>query len=298
MATLDGDVLHMGPVGDQWQYQRLEKTYDLTRPGQGNESSERTRPLTIRTTGGPQDTQVAIDPRRTALVIVDMQNFFLHPRCRDHPTGLAAVAPTLSVIDGCRRAGIQVVWLNWGLTETDLATMPAAIVTGFARSMILGGPANQAPVPRGLGVNLGGSSGRMLTKGAWNSEVYGGGVPEGVPSLAAAVRPDLGDVQCDKTRMSGMWSPQEPLRQYLETTEVGRNIQTLLFTGVNTDQCVLGTLADAYNNGWDCVAIEDCCATTTPGGQSTTLANVANCYGFVVDSTTFTEAVASFCSKA
>ena len=271
MATVHGDVLHMG----EWQYQRPQKTYDLTRPGQGNASPEPARPLTIRTTGGPRDTQVAIDPRRAALVVVDMQNFFLHPRCRDHPTGLAAVAPTLRVIEACRRAGIQVVWLNWGLTAADLATMPAAVITGFARGMIRGSPADKAPVPSGLGVDLGGGRGCMLTKGAWNAEVYGGGVPAGVPSLAAAVRPDLGDVQCDKTRMSGMWSPREPLRQYLETTEAGRGMRMLLFAGVNTDQCVLGTLADAYNNGWDCVALEDCCATTTPGGQSTTMGNVA-----------------------
>lgn len=29
--------------------------------------------------------------------------------------------------------------------------------------------------------------------------------------------------------------------------------KTLLFTGMNTDQCVLGTLVDAYSGGWDCV---------------------------------------------
>ncbi len=92
--------LSFGPPGEQWHYSRSTKTYDLKRgSGPG---------LTIRTTQGPDDTHVAISPALSALVIVDMQNFFLHPSFRDHPTGLAAVEPTLRVIDKCRRAGIQV----------------------------------------------------------------------------------------------------------------------------------------------------------------------------------------------
>lgn len=31
-------------------------------------------------------------------------------------------------------------------------------------------------------------------------------------------------------------------------------------------QCVLGTLADAYFRGYDCIALQDCIATTSPPG--------------------------------
>src|SRR3954464_3678894 len=89
-----------GPEGDQWHYSRPSKTYDLTR---GAALSH-----TFRTTYGPEGTSISIAPELSALVIVDMQNFFLHPSCREHPTGLAAVEPTLKMIHKCRALGIQV----------------------------------------------------------------------------------------------------------------------------------------------------------------------------------------------
>lgn len=35
-------------------------------------------------------------------------------------------------IPACRKAGIQIIWLNWGLTEEDINEMPPNIVNGFA----------------------------------------------------------------------------------------------------------------------------------------------------------------------
>ena len=88
-----------GPDGNQWKYSRSSKTYDLTR-GSGS-------PHTVKTTYGPEDTYVSIAPGLSALVIVDMQNYFLVPSIRHHPTGLAAVEPTLRMIEKCRALGIQ-----------------------------------------------------------------------------------------------------------------------------------------------------------------------------------------------
>lgn len=136
--------------------------------------------------------------------------------------------------------------------------MPAGVIRGFARSAIAAGTDN--PPRMGLGADLGDGQGRCLMAGEWNSAIYG--------PLAAAVRPE--DVHCAKNRMSGLWGPSQPLWRHLE--KEGR--RTLLFTGVNTDQCVLGTLSDAYNAGWDCVMVEDCCATTTPGAREVCLWNI------------------------
>jgi mannose-6-phosphate isomerase-like protein (cupin superfamily) len=56
----------------------------------------------------------------------------------------------------------------------------------------------------------------------------------------------------------------------------------VLFCGVNVDQCVYATLTDAAALGYDCVLLEDCCATTSPPGcAESTLYNVAQCFGFV-----------------
>lgn len=246
--------LTFGPKGSQWIYDPDSKTYDLTR---GLPSPS---PLRISLTQGPPDNSVLISPASAALVVIDMQNFFLHPSCRSHPAGLAAVDPLLRTIERCRTAGVQVVWLNWGLTDADLAEMPAGVLRGFARAAIAG---DVPPAAAGLGADLGGGKGRCLVAGEWNSALYG--------PLLGAVRD--GDVQCAKNRMSGLWSESQPLWRYLEGE--GKDRKTLLFAGVNTDQCVLGTLTNAYNAGWDCVMVEDCCATTTAGAREVCLSNIA-----------------------
>lgn len=63
--------------------------------------------MTIPTTQGVS-ASITIDPEATALVIVDMQNYFLDPQCNEHVTGLKAVEPTIKAIEKCREAGIQV----------------------------------------------------------------------------------------------------------------------------------------------------------------------------------------------
>ncbi len=112
--------------------------------------------------------------------------------------------------------------------------------------------ADNPPSAAGLGVDMGDGKGRTLVAGEWNSAIYW-------PLLAEAQA--AGDSACSKNRMSGLWSASQPLWRHLEAASK----KTLLFAGVNTDQCVLGTLADAYNAGWDCLLVDDCCATTTPG---------------------------------
>ncbi|KAI1459901.1 Isochorismatase hydrolase [Annulohypoxylon moriforme] len=256
-------TLTLGPKGNEWKYSRDTKTYDLTRgvssPG-----------FTIRTTQGPPDASITLAPALSALVVVDMQNFFLHPRCNDHPSGLAAADHTLEVIRKCREVDVKIIWLNWGLNDGDLSAMPAATERSFARSLITP-PKDDKYARHGFGSDMGDGRGRLLMEGSWNAKLY--------DPLQDASRADL-DVFCSKNRISGFWHGETPLAKEL----AAGGYRTLLFAGVNTDQCVLGTLADAYYRGWDCIMVEDCCATTTPGGQDVTVYNTSSGYGFVVDS--------------
>lgn len=98
--------------------------------------------------------------------------------------------------------------------------------------------------------------------GSWNARIY--------DTLQDVSQVDS-DIFCNKNRISGFWNGETPLAKAL----TAGGFRTLLFTGVNTDQCVLGTLADAYYRGWDCIMVEDCCATTTPGGQDVTIYNTS-----------------------
>lgn len=74
-----------------------------------------------------------IEPSRSALVIIDMQEFFLNPELSPKATGgRTAVQPTLNMIDGFRKAGMKVLWVNWGLDMRDLMTMPPALLSQFS----------------------------------------------------------------------------------------------------------------------------------------------------------------------
>jgi nicotinamidase-related amidase len=67
---------------------------------------------------------------------------------------------------------------------------------------------------------------------------------------------------------------------------------TILFAGVNTDQCVLHSLTDANFLGYGCLLVEDCCATTSPTYcVEATVFNVKKCFGLVTDSSKLIDAI-------
>lgn len=100
-----------GQSTGRWSYRPRSRTYDLS---VGHDGQAPGKSMVLKTTKGAEETSVIIDPGSTAFVVVDMQNFFLDPSCRDHQTGLAAVKPILEVADMCRKTGIRV-----GIGEPD-----------------------------------------------------------------------------------------------------------------------------------------------------------------------------------
>ncbi|KAI3324089.1 isochorismatase [Xylariaceae sp. AK1471] len=258
-----------GPPGNEWKYKPDAKLYDLTR-----DTSLTT--MSFATSRGTPEVSVAIAPECTALVVIDMQNYFLHPSCNHHPTGIAAADRVLEVVKKCREAQIKVIWLSWGLAEDDLTTMPAASVHSFADGFV-SPPLDSTQPHCSFGCGLGNNKGRMLMNGSWNAQLY--------DPLHQAVEHD-NDLIIAKNRVSGFWNGKTAFAKALEEW----HIRTLLFTGVNTNQCVLGTLLDAYYRGYDCLLIEDCCATKTPGGQDVPILDISRGYGFVTDSSAFRQA--------
>jgi len=78
--------------------------------------------------------RVTIDPEKTALIVVDMQNFFLHPALGRPKDGKGLVACQQLVkhaIPACRKAGIQIIYVNWGLTQDEIDVMPPATLRAF-----------------------------------------------------------------------------------------------------------------------------------------------------------------------
>ena len=217
-------------------------------------------PMPLRLKAEPQN--VVLDLKRTAIVIIDMQNDFCAPGgwvdCigGDYRHDRAPIGPLQKLLPALRMASVPVVWVNWG-NRPDLANMPPNQIHLYK--------------PKGTGIGLGdplpGSGAPVLQKDSWAAAV--------VDELA----PLPGDIMVDKYRISGFWDT--PLDSILRNL----GIKSILFAGVNTDQCVLHSLTDANFLGYGCVMLEDCCATSSPAFcTEATVWNVKKCFGFVSDS--------------
>ncbi|EXJ83262.1 hypothetical protein A1O1_06881 [Capronia coronata CBS 617.96] len=275
----DGFEKATSTLGNYYNYWRKlpNGTFDLTRSDRSPVTSPKLLPMM-----GSRPS-IIIEPNRTALVIIDMQNFFLHPDLSPSAkTGRAAVPPTVNMINGFRKHGMKVLWVNWGLTEYDLLTIPPAFKSQFSSGSDL---ANDT-----FGSDMGtlqenGSSiavGRLLMRGSWNAEPYGilGTMKD--EGLEAGT-----DLWFNKNRLSGLWGPQTPLGLWLQENQVS----TLFLGGVNADQCVWSTLIDAYFKGYDVVYVDDISATTSPDYTLNMTRYNADSDGFVGNTTAILKAL-------
>lgn len=231
---------------------------------------------------------VKIDPKKTALVIIDMQNISLSkalsPDC-PAPMYEAQDAILQYAIPAARKLGLQIIWLNWGLTKNDIANLPPAEARIFAfeantkkvdygLSDRFGDPADpdnflkcgERPHLTSMpGAQLGeiiledGSrvnAGRVMMRGTWNAALHGP-LASAYEEGKETARPD---VWIHKNRNSGLRNENSALSEYLKK----EGIRTLLFSGVNTDQCVGSTLQDAHAQCFDTIMLKDGCATDSP----------------------------------
>jgi nicotinamidase-related amidase len=201
-------------------------------------------PRPVRISAQPKD--VVIDLASSAMIVIDMQNRFCHPAMA--PEGperptRRALAPLVRLLPALRTGGVPVVWVNWG-NRADRMNLPPNVLRPFRPD---------------------GSSEPFLVKNTWEAALD--------PLLTAEPR----DIWVDKYRISGFFdTPLDAILRNLKAT-------TLLFAGVNLDQCVYATLVDAACLGYDCVLVEDCAATGSPEYcTQATLYNVRRGFGFVV----------------
>ncbi|CAK4034045.1 isochorismatase hydrolase [Lecanosticta acicola] len=269
--------------------------FDLTHPPKPDSPPVQSS-VTLETTSVP----ITIDPSKSALIVIDMQNFFLSAALgRARGAGHEAMDQLMeNAIPACRKAGIRVVWVNWGLTEKEIVEMPPAIKKAFGfkasdeanphlfhgkhggvgTKIKSGHPeyhggakvqedGEHGRIYTGVGSDMGTvkdpetgeeiSAGKMLMRDQWNAGLCPPLDKMFEEGTRLSHRPD---VWVHKNRMSGMWGPQTELERFLQD----EGIRTLLFTGVNTDQCVGGTYQDCFSKGYDCVLLSDGCGTTSP----------------------------------
>jgi ureidoacrylate peracid hydrolase len=202
--------------------------------------------------------RVIFDTARTALVVVDMQNDFCAPGGWLAHIGVdvaplgEVIEPISQLAEVLRRSEVPIIFLNWG-NRPDRANLPSSILHVYDAD--------------GSGVGIGDAlpnGAAVLERGSWSTE------------LVEGLEAEEGDIFIDKYRMTGFVDTE------MDSVLRNLDVTTLLFAGVNLDQCVYATLMDAAALGYDCVLLEDCCATTSPPECATgTLYNVAQCFGFV-----------------
>ncbi|EXJ62814.1 hypothetical protein A1O7_03254 [Cladophialophora yegresii CBS 114405] len=312
------------PSSTFWLYD--SKTgFDLTHPPTPT-SATPTPNHTIKTNTLP----ITIHPPKSALVIVDMQNFFLSPQL-GRPVdskGLVAQQQLLKyAIPAARKAGVRVIWVNWGLTQQEIDEMPPATLRAFGFETVLASEwesyekvekkqaaidshgvnegCHKFPDPhietsgknprlyKGLGQEVGPvtmedgktvvQGGRLLMRDTWNADL----TPELKQSYEEeGKKADPPDVWIHKNRMSGLWGPGTDSTEFLDK----EGIKTLFFAGVNTDQCVGGSLQDAFSKGYDTVLLSDGAGTTSPSSSQESIEfNCAKTWGFCVSCKDFAE---------
>lgn len=220
---------------------------------------------------------LAIDPRRTAVIVVDMQNDFgaeggMFARAGFDISGIrAAIAPTARVLAAARGAGVPVVYLKMGFAD-DLSDAGGPEAPNLVRHLAVFGVGRPVIAPDGR-------ESRVLIRGTWNTDI--------LPELA----PQPGDRLIEKHRFSGFFETE------LDAVLKDMGVTSLVFTGCTTSVCVESTLRDAFFRDYRCLLLADCTAEPigdglARGNHEATLLLVELLFGWVSDSAVLARALA------
>ncbi len=199
----------------------------------------------------------SLDPRRTALIVTDVQNDYTHPKGRMGRHLGAKISrmrrilkPLRGLIARCKKRGARVVWIRSvrkaGDNEKEGHRIRPPWVFFREKTDWMGGPA----------------------EGSWGAE------------FAPEVMPGPRDIVVRKRRHSAFYKSD------LERVLRGLKVDTLLFAGIATYACVEASLRDAFFRDFDVVLVADCCAASNLPMHKATLRLVRNLYGAVAPSKT------------
>ena len=186
------------------------------------------------------------DPRRTALVIIDMQRDFVEAggfgaALGNDVTRLTPIVPALqALIAACREHGLLVVHTREA-HRADLSDCPPAKLTRGECSLRIG---DRGPM------------GRILIHG------------EPGHAIIAELAPLAGELVIDKPGKGSFYATE------LDVQLKAHGITHLLITGVTTEVCVQTTMREANDRGYDCLLVEDCTESYFPEFKAATLAMV------------------------
>jgi ureidoacrylate peracid hydrolase len=180
-----------------------------------------------------------IDLRRTAVIVVDMQNDFgshggMMALAGIDVSGNRAVIPaTARVLAAARQAGILVIYLKMAF-RADLSDAGAPDAPNWLKHLPLRA-GEKTTTPQG-------TASRILVRDTWNTDII------------AELQPEPADVVLYKHRYSGFYETD------LDKVLRSRSINSLIFTGWTTSVCVESTVRDAMFRDYRCLVLEDCTA--------------------------------------
>jgi gluconolactonase len=167
-----------------------------------------------------------LDPKRTALIVQDMQNdviieggAFAESGSPEHAKEQNVVANSVLLADACRAKRVPVIHVHYIVEE--------------------GAPGLKQNAPLFQGVK----DANALVRGTW------GAAP------AEGLEPQAGDFVVEKMRMSG-WEGTK-----LEQLLVGLGVDTVIVTGAWTNMSIEHTARTGADKGYTMIVPEDCCST-------------------------------------
>ncbi len=199
--------------------------------------------------------ELDLSPERTALVVIDMQNDFLHPQGMFAAKGVdvsgaANLIPRVKeVVEACRKGSVRIVYTAHTFRPdfSDRGKMYYELLT-----------------TRQPGVKKPGTG---LTKGSWNSAV--------IDELA----PHAGDIVIDTKHNFDSFYQTD-----LEVVLRNLSVETLIFTAVTCSICVETAIRSAYMRDFRCLLVEDCTWEKLPDLEAATKKVVSMNFGYLVSS--------------
>lgn len=202
---------------------------------------------------------VDIDLRRTAVIVVDMQNAYAKKGgMLDLGTGIdesrtqLVIEANQRLLPAARAAGVKVIYLQFGY-KLDLSDAGGPQSPNVRKQMAIR-MIKERPADRD----------KLIVEGTWGWEIID------------EIKPEPGDLVVKKARYSGFAGTT------LENQLNSADVRHILFTGVATNVCVESTAREAYFREFWPILVEDAMDHTGPDfTRQATLYNFETKLGWV-----------------